>query len=247
MACKCAPALVTLRAELNTMFPDRDKASDGCCGDAAHAARKSDHNPTDGYAHALDIDENVAPGRDLVWLWDAWRANPDPRIKYLIYEAQIVHPNSTIDRRPKAYTGPNAHRHHMHVSIVSTATHDTRRWLSRIGLEEPPPPTPTPSPLPGPAHFEEDTVQYAFVELAPKGYGIWEGWWNPGLGNDPLIVGVTLHGPSIDVDGPWPWSLGATVRAQARGSEIYVVAAQQAGAPAPPGERLHAHVAAAPR
>jgi hypothetical protein len=92
--------------------------------------------------------------------------------------------------------------------------------------------------------LEESTVRNAFVTLAHKGYGIFEGWWEPGLGAPPVIVGATLHGPSIDDDGPWPWSLGATIRAQVRGDRILVTAAQAAGAPAPPGGVLHAHVTA---
>lgn len=141
MACRCAPALVQLRDEINEAFPARDRSSDGCCASSAHSSQnpKSDHEPdAAGYAHALDIDEDIAPGRDLAWLWDLWRVRPDPRIKYLIYEAQIVWPNSATDRRPRAYTGPNAHRHHMHVSIIATATHDTSPWLDRL----------TPDPVP---------------------------------------------------------------------------------------------------
>lgn len=92
--------------------------------------------------------------------------------------------------------------------------------------------------------LEEDAMRAAFVTLAPKGYGIFDGWWEPNLGAPPVIVGATLHGPSIDDDGPWPWSLGATIRAQVRGDRILITAAQQAGAPDPPGGVLQAHVTA---
>lgn len=52
------------RNELNAVWPLRDKSSDGCCGDAAHASRKSDHNaktsgPSKGLATAYDYDEDV--------------------------------------------------------------------------------------------------------------------------------------------------------------------------------------------
>jgi hypothetical protein len=199
MACKCAPALVALRNELNEAFPARDRTSDGCCGDAAHAARKSDHNPTGGYAHALDIDENIEPGRDLAWLWDAWRMWPDPRIKYLIYEGQIVYPNSTVDRRPRAYTGPNAHRLHLHISIVSTATHDTSAWLTRLHPPSPPaPPTDTNPPPP-----EEDTEMRfpVDVEAGPPGPGGLVPLWRltgPD-GGVQALNGATFYGslPSI--------------------------------------------------
>lgn len=124
MSCRCAPALIQLRREVDDRWPRRDKASDGCCGDTAHRARKSDHNPdARGYAHALDIDEDLSPGADLMWLIPVLMA--DPRTKYVIYEGLIHYPGS----RPRKYTGINAHRQHLHVSIKSTATHVTARWL----------------------------------------------------------------------------------------------------------------------
>lgn len=135
MACTCAPSLVALRNEVNALFLRRDKSSDGCCGDAAHAARKSDHNPTGGYAHALDIDEDIEPGRDLLWLKPILL--DDHRTKYVIYEGRIAYP----DGADKPYTGPNAHLHHLHLSIKSTATFDTRRWIPPGTTTTPPPRT----------------------------------------------------------------------------------------------------------
>lgn len=127
MACRCAPALLELRAELNARWPERDRASDGCCGDAAHAARKSDHNPdAAGYAHALDVDEDLRPGLQnggLQFLVLVLLA--DPRTKYVIYEGRIYYPGSA----PRAYTGSNAHLHHLHLSIKAGSTHDRRPWL----------------------------------------------------------------------------------------------------------------------
>lgn len=126
--CRCAPSLVALRNEINARWPRRDKASDGCCGDAAHAARKSDHNANaSGYAHALDIDEDIVAGLGPRPLWDTVLPAllRDSRTKYVIYERRIMYPDGTN----KPYTGANAHAHHLHLSIKSTATHDTRRWL----------------------------------------------------------------------------------------------------------------------
>ena len=128
MPCRCAPALVALRNEVNARWPGRDKATDGCCGDAAHAARKSDHNANgSGYAHAHDFDEDIASG--LRPLWDTLRPVllRDARTKYVIYEARIMYPDGT----DRPYTGLNAHKQHLHLSIKATATHDTRRWLPR--------------------------------------------------------------------------------------------------------------------
>lgn len=133
MACLCAPALRRLQSEITDKWPKRDKASDGCCGDAAHAARKSDHNPVDGYAHAVDIDENLSPDIDsLMFLIPTLLA--DSRTKYVIYEGRIYYPPSTV----KTYTGVNAHKQHLHVSIKTTATFETRSWLGDVEKPEPP-------------------------------------------------------------------------------------------------------------
>lgn len=131
MACRCAPALLTLKAQIDKAYPNRDRASDGCCGDPAHAARKSDHNPTNGYAHALDIDEDIGPSlgpQPLILMVPLLL--DDPRTKYVIYEARIYFPDGTS----RAYTGVNAHAHHLHLSIKTTATHDTTAW--QIGAAE---------------------------------------------------------------------------------------------------------------
>lgn len=146
MSCACAPSLVALRDEVNALFLRRDKASDGCCGDAAHAARKSDHNPTNGFAHALDIDEDIEPGRDLLWLVPILL--DDSRTKYVIYEGLIFYRSCAthgVGRCPgHKYTGVNAHLHHLHLSIVSSATHDRRRWIPSGTTLTPPAPAPAP-------------------------------------------------------------------------------------------------------
>lgn len=133
MACRCSPCLVGLRAELDRQFPGRH-ANLGCCGDQAHAARKSDHNADEsGYAHALDIGEGTDHG--LQWFVDRMMANPAayPQVKYLIYERSIYYPNHGA--RPAgryAYTGPNAHATHLHISIHSPSTFDRRPWLDAV-------------------------------------------------------------------------------------------------------------------
>ena len=135
MACQCAPALVQLRNEINFLWPQRDKASDGCCGDSAHAARKSDHNPTNGYAHALDIDEDLSPNVDLAWLWNTWVKDPDPRIKYLIYEGTItasylsmIAASSASFRPVRTSTSQRSWSSAMPGSAMASATRTRGRW-----------------------------------------------------------------------------------------------------------------------
>ena len=62
---KLASCLVTLEQQVDLLWPDRRKQSDGTIGDAAHASRKSDHNPDDnGYVCALDITTDHLEGPD---------------------------------------------------------------------------------------------------------------------------------------------------------------------------------------
>lgn len=141
MACKCSPCLTTLRAELDARFPGR-YPNLGCCGDLAHSKRTSDHNPATappesaGYAHALDVGEDVDHGMD--WLRRQIFDSPDayPQVKYLIYERELWYPHNGARPRGKyPYTGPNPHATHLHISIFTTHTHDRRSWLD-IGEED---------------------------------------------------------------------------------------------------------------
>jgi hypothetical protein len=146
MTCKCSPSLLHLRDQIDRRWPGRDKASDGCCGDAAHAARASDHNPdSTGYAHAYDIDENIAPNlgdAPLIFLIPLLLA--DPRAKYVIYERHIYyaqcrdHGSACYQRGGHPYTGPNAHEHHLHLSILPWATNADQDW--QIAAAPAPPP-----------------------------------------------------------------------------------------------------------
>lgn len=126
MSCRCAPCLVMLDDAVTAQFPGRDQSSDGCCGDAAHASRKSDHNPdASGYAHAIDIDEDVVTtwGDRELWGFGILLLS-DPRCKYVIYEQRILYPDGTDN----AYTGVNAHQHHLHLSIKAGTEKDMRPW-----------------------------------------------------------------------------------------------------------------------
>lgn len=125
MACTCSPCLIVLRDQVNRAWPHRDKASDGCCGDADHAARRSDHNPYNGYAHAYDFDEDFTVGMGEKPLWHfGLSLLADRRTKYLIYEGKLLYP----DGRILTYTGINAHKSHLHLSVHLWATHDRTPW-----------------------------------------------------------------------------------------------------------------------
>lgn len=105
--------------DANARWPNRSKASDGIMGDAAHQARKSDHN--DGNAFDVTHDPGVGCSGDVI----AAHALTDVRTKYIIWNRRI----NTLDGRGwRAYTGKNPHTKHCHVSILATARSDTRAW-----------------------------------------------------------------------------------------------------------------------
>jgi murein L,D-transpeptidase YcbB/YkuD len=116
-------SLLKLRDQVNALWPNRDKASDGTAGDLAHSQRKSDHNPNAaGVVTAWDCDRELGgqpegsnDGPTVAILVAKLQASKDPRIKYLIWNAQITVKGDIS--RWKPYTGANAHKHHCHISV----------------------------------------------------------------------------------------------------------------------------------
>lgn len=140
-----SPALATLHAQINARWPNRDKASDGWIGDAAHNARKSDHNPdyTDGgIVRAIDVDKD---GVDMDMLVNVLLN--DPRTWYVIWNKRISY-GKHVDGVPmgwRPYTGTNTHERHMHVSVRKVGNHDRNDSLWKFpGVSTPAKPT-TPS------------------------------------------------------------------------------------------------------
>ena len=125
-----APSLAQLRREINTRWPNRDKSTDGSVGDLSHAARASDHNPNSRRSvNAIDVDEDGIDAWGLVALLIT-----DPRVYYVIYEGRIWQRKYNFVPRP--YTGINAHRQHIHVSIIQSvaAEQNTAPWgVAKIG------------------------------------------------------------------------------------------------------------------
>ena len=146
MAWRLANSLKTLLAQVNEAWPLRSKASDGTIGDPAHAARKSDHNPgADGVVQALDITHDPEHGVVAGDIADALIASRDSRIRYVISNARIARSYDGPGYEAwewTPYTGANAHRKHVHVSVRDGATFydDPREWQI-VAL-------PAPEPLP---------------------------------------------------------------------------------------------------
>lgn len=121
MVWRVASCLITLRNQINSNAPNRSKASDGTIGDAQHAKKTSDHNPwvldgNTGVVTAMDITNDPANGCDAQDLVDVLVKNQDSRIKYIIWNKQIVSSSNTpwVWRK---YTGTNPHNKHFHISV----------------------------------------------------------------------------------------------------------------------------------
>lgn len=124
---RVAKCLLRLREQINARYPGRSKASDGTIGDAAHASRASDHNPwvvADGIGvvTAMDITHDPDSGCSARTIVDALVASRDPRIKYIIYDSQII-ASYAVGAKPawtaRPYTGSNKHTKHFHLSCSS--------------------------------------------------------------------------------------------------------------------------------
>ncbi len=112
MGYQLVPSLTALRAQINATWSNRDRESDGWVGDTSHSRRRSDHNPdTRGWVHALDVDKD---GIDTAALLSA--AVRDRRVNYVIFNRKIY--SRVRGFRPAAYTGPNPHDKHLHISVL---------------------------------------------------------------------------------------------------------------------------------
>ncbi len=146
-----APALVALFAFANTRWPGRPKAADGTIGDAAHAARESQHNPNrdptdrvpDGMVTAADVGMTKVPGRALVAILIR-----DPRVWYVIHDGFIWSRTHGFEKRE--YEGA-PHDKHVHVSLVQTAQacRDASPWGGS---------SPKPQPKPEPPKPDKETL-----------------------------------------------------------------------------------------
>lgn len=116
-----APSCRKALTDATTAWPNRNRASDGIMGDAAHQGRPSDHN----LGNAFDLTHDVGNGVDCRAL--SRLVMNDPRVKYVIFAGQIYR-----TYRPAqgwaAYTGQNSHHHHMHVSIKADSRNDLSAW-----------------------------------------------------------------------------------------------------------------------
>jgi len=237
---RLAKSLITLIDQVDAKHPRRDKSSDGSIGDAAHQATQSDHNPNAaGVVTALDLDRDIAAGFSARNLAEALVASRDPRIKYIISNGQIISSKvSPWQWRP--YTGANAHREHIHVSVdADPALYDDARPWAIGGATQQPARTSmrftgiTATVFGGPSDLMSGTQTAYGALVAPN-------WWErPGVAlpariNARPLPKVTVMNPAtgrsvvcdvIDV-GPWNirdayWETGTRPRAEGGGLDDY--------------------------
>lgn len=129
MTWRIARAIQVLRAEVDALAPNRNRASDGTIGDAAHATRVSDHNPYIkdsrglGVVRAIDVTHDPAGGLDAGRLAEHVRvlgAKGDRRVRYVIWNRRIASTASGWSWR--AYLGSNPHTRHVHISVPESAS-----------------------------------------------------------------------------------------------------------------------------
>jgi hypothetical protein len=131
---RLAAAADTLRKQVNTRYPKRDRDSDGTIGDQAHRRRISDHNPDkQGFVMALDLDEDGWPAHVFADQLIAYmRTSNDKRIKNIVYENRVASGTySDVKGQPPRYwqwrpAKGMGHEHHIHISFNLPARYDGR-------------------------------------------------------------------------------------------------------------------------
>lgn len=123
---RLAVSLRHLMRQVDTLWPDRGRASDGWIGDLAHQSRESDHNPDHrGIVHAVDITAaDVIPEVVLV------AACVHPSTRYVIFQRIIYRRAEHF--HGQRYSGRDRHTSHLHISILNTreAEQSHRMWLA---------------------------------------------------------------------------------------------------------------------
>jgi hypothetical protein len=135
MSWKPVAGITTLRSQVDSRWPSRDKRSDGIKGDSAHAARKSDHNPDSrGYVHALDIDEDFRGSKmDSEWFarqliaYARNKKSGSARLKYVVYEDRIA--SGSYPRQFWTWRNGNwGHQQHIHISFTTQGEQDGSKF-----------------------------------------------------------------------------------------------------------------------
>lgn len=138
---RLALGLETLRSQVNAVYPDRRKDSDGTLPSDAHHLQNpsSDHEPDSrGIVHALDLTHDPHNGFDSYNFADQLLKSKDKRIKYVISHSRIGGDEGYAKRNKRKewtwyrYYGSNPHDSHVHVSINRATEDDVSPWKWRV-------------------------------------------------------------------------------------------------------------------
>lgn len=127
MSWRVAKSLDVLLAEINSIAPNRSKASDGSIGDEDHqAAGSSDHLPNDAnVVCARDFTHDPGNGADMHVIAEQLRKRNHHAVKYVIWNRRIWS-KARNSEGWRFYGGSNPHTKHMHVSAgVGSDGHST--------------------------------------------------------------------------------------------------------------------------
>jgi len=123
---RVAASLLVLQDNVNRLAAQRSKKDDGFIGDERHQTRNSDHNPWVldngvGVVTAFDITHNLTIGCDCNKIVDSLVDSKDPRIKYIIWNRQIINHDrvgNTASWIKRPYGGQDPHTGHLHLSVL---------------------------------------------------------------------------------------------------------------------------------
>jgi len=212
MAWRLAKSIDVLRSQINNLYPDRRKSSDGTIGDEAHASRSSDHNPwvkdgKIGVVTAIDFTNDPEHGIDAGDLAELLLASRDHRIKYIISNRRIANSSKTGGAAAwawRSYSGANPHTKHMHLSVKSAkkSYDDTRPWKLEVKPKaDMKVPLPTPAPPVDPAVRGDPDIWHTQRRLKAMNYnpGGLDGIWG---GNTAGAIGGFLNDRDTKIAAP---------------------------------------------
>lgn len=220
----CVPAQLCRQAlaDATRSFPNRNRGSDGICGDAKHQARKSDHN----LGNAFDITHDPGDGCDIHAFAEQVKQQKPGWCKYIISNARIWNPSVSSGWRP--YGGTNPHRAHCHFSINSNwrdAKGVVFPWSpGAVGESKPPPPDEDDNMQLIPKYAPDNALHYFYVA---DGGDLYHAWW-PRSGD--LGRKAENLGAKFDMGGTFDGQPSVTVD-EATSNTIHVVCDRKGSSP----------------
>lgn len=146
------PSLKAVFAEVNAVWPGRDKRTDGWIADSNHDCPGSDHcADSSGAVHAIDVDKDGIDAGLVI----ARLSNYPEVVRYMNHKGYQYHKRNGFE--PKKLSG-DPHNGWIHISIEHT--NYARSYTSGYGISGPAPVTGTIS-IPGMPTTSEEVFDYS--------------------------------------------------------------------------------------